>query len=204
MTAEHWQQAYENAAQHSWDQATAGADLSLLEQAGLSPEDSVIDVGGGDGAFTEALLHRGHVDLTVLDIARSALDAGRRRAGSSEEAVDWIRADVRTWRPERTWRVWHDRAAFHFLTSDEDRAAYGGAVALATAPGSLVCVGTFAEDGPTHCSGLPVERYTASRLGAELGGLVPGLEPVATADERHRTPTGAEQPFVWVLLRRSA
>jgi trans-aconitate methyltransferase len=202
MTAEHWQAAYEAADQHSWDQTSPTVDLELLDQGGLGPADSVIDVGGGDGAFAQSLLARGHEDLTVLDIADSALDAGRHRLGVRREAVDWVRADVRAWTPDRTWRIWHDRAAFHFLTADQDRAAYRRALSLATAAESLVCVGTFADDGPTHCSGLPVARYTADGLVDAVRGDTLDLEPLSSARETHRTPHGTDQQFVWVLLRR--
>jgi trans-aconitate methyltransferase len=202
MTAEHWQAAYEAADQHSWDQTTPTVDLELLDRGGLRSTDSVIDVGGGDGAFTQTLLARGHEDLTVLDIADSALDAGRRRLGAQRDTVDWVRADVRAWTPDRSWRSWHDRAAFHFLITEQDRADYRRALALATTTGSLVCVGTFADDGPTHCSGLPVARYTPGDLAAALRGDTLDLEPLSTAREGHRTPQGAEQPFVWALLRR--
>lgn len=204
MTAEHWQAAYDNATEHSWDQVVAGADLVTLDEAGLDVESSVIDVGGGDGAFSETLLHRGHQDLTVLDIASSALDAGRRRLGEAQSRVKWISADVRAWVPDRTWRVWHDRAAFHFLTTDEDRSGYRRALDSATEAGSLVCVGTFAEDGPAHCSGLPVARYSPDGLAEALRGNVLDLDLLATAYETHRTPHDATQQFAWVLMRRLA
>lgn len=202
MTAEHWQAAYAAADQHSWDQTTPAVDLEMLDRGGLRPTDSVVDVGGGDGVFTQTLLARGHDDLTVLDIADSALDAGRQRLGAHRDTVVWIRADVRTWTPERSWRIWHDRAAFHFLTTDQDREEYRHALSLATAADSLVCVGTFADDGPTHCSGLPVARYTEADLVEVLRGDALDLEPLSTAREVHRTPQGAEQHFVWALLRR--
>lgn len=202
MTAEHWEAAYETATEHSWDQAAAAADLTMLDECGFGVGDSVVDVGGGDGAFTETLLDRGHHDLTVVDIADSALEAGRHRLGDAQDQVAWVKADVRGWRPGRSWRVWHDRAAFHFLTTDADRAGYRAALAAGTTPGSLVCVGTFAEEGPTHCSGLPVARYEADGLAQALRGDALDLEVVSTAREDHRTPSGAVQRFVWVLLRR--
>ncbi|MFA6297593.1 MAG: class I SAM-dependent methyltransferase [Nocardioides sp.] len=201
MTTEHWQAAYENATEHSWDQTGAGADLALLDEAGLHVDDSVIDVGGGDGAFSEALLRRGHQDLTVLDIASSALDAGRARLGEAQSRVQWISTDVRAWVPDRTWRIWHDRAAFHFLTTEDDRKGYRRALASATEAGSLVCVGTFAENGPTHCSGLPVARYSPEGLAEALRGGELDLDLLATGHEAHRTPHGATQEFAWVVLR---
>jgi SAM-dependent methyltransferase len=203
VSAEHWQSAYETADQHSWDQQTPAVDLEMLVDAGMRPADAVVDVGGGDGAFTRALQERGHGDLTVLDIAEQALTAGRARLGDRHGEVTWIAADVRGWVPPRRWDVWHDRAVFHFLITDADRAGYRRALAAATGPGSLVCVGTFAEDGPTQCSGLPVARYDVTSLAEELraDGLV-DLELVGTRRETHLTPRGTPQPFSWALMRR--
>lgn len=202
MTAEHWEAAYRDASQHSWDQAAATVDLVLLEQVGLALEDSVVDVGGGDGAFVQTLLERGHRDLTVVDVADEALDAGRRRVGERQHEVDWVRSDIRTWEPHRTWRVWHDRAAFHFMTEEEDREGYRRALAGATSRGSLICVGTFAPDGPSHCSGLPVARYDPDHLAEALGGNQLDLDLMDSGHEDHETPGGAVQRFTWVMLSR--
>ena len=65
---------------------------------------------------------------------------------------------------------------------------------------SAAVVGTFAPDGPTSCSGLPVARYDEVALVAALGE---GLELVTTRREEHRTPTGAVQPFTFVVVRRA-
>lgn len=63
------------------------------------------------------------------------------------------------------------------------------AVLQAVKPGGLVIVATFAEDGPSKCSGLPVMRYDAKELHAEFG------EPVVLLGhekESHHTPGGTE------------
>ena len=163
----------------------------------------MVDIGGGDGALAAALLARGHDDVTVLDISQHGLAAGRRRIGRSADRVDWVVADVRTWRPERTFDIWHDRAVFHFLVDPADRAAYGAALQQGTHAASLAVVGTFAADGPSSCSGLPVARYDADRLRAAIAhasGVDWQLQ--TSAAEEHRTPAGVVQPFTWVVLRR--
>ena len=58
---------------------------------------------------------------------------------------------------------------------------------------------TFAEDGPTACSGLPTARYSADEL---LDAMGEGFALVATEREIHRTPSGGEQIFTWVVARR--
>jgi len=94
--------------------------------------------------------------------------------------------------------VWHDRALFHFLTDPADRLAYRGLLRQAIEPGGAVVIATFAEDGPTSCSGLPVERYTQDGLLAEIGE---GFAPIGSGRVEHLTPAGATQAFNWVAAR---
>jgi SAM-dependent methyltransferase len=202
-TAEHWERVYAGDGPHSWDQRRPSVALELLEWAGVRPDAAVVDVGGGDGALAAALIARGHDDVTVLDISRRGLAGGRRRVGPDADRIVWLVADVRTWRPERTFDVWHDRAVFHFLLDSADRAGYGAALRRGTHGAALAVLGTFAADGPSSCSGLPVARYDADRLRdavADASGVNWQLQ--TSAAEEHRTPAGGVQPFTWVLLRR--
>ena len=57
---------------------------------------------------------------------------------------------------------WHDRAAFHFLTADQD--TYLEVWKRTLVPGGHAIIGTFAPDGPTGCSGLPVACYDVALL----------------------------------------
>ena len=201
---EHWEAVYRVGGAHSWDQREPALDLRLLDAAGVPTSASVVDVGGGDGALAAALLARGHDDVTVLDVSASGLRAGRARLGPDADRIRWVVADIRSWRPQRTFDVWHDRAVFHFLVDPGDRAGYGAALRTATAPGGLAVLGTFAADGPTRCSGLPVARYDPDRLRAavvEASGE--DWQLLRSAREEHHTPTGGVQPFTWVLLQRS-
>lgn len=108
--------------------------------------------------------------------------------------------DLRTWQPSRTFSVWHDRAVFHFLTSATDRDAYVSTVSAAIEPGGVLVLGTFAEDGPEMCSGLPTARYDAAGLAALFSET---FRVERSAREVHRTPWGSEQPFTWIVLRRT-
>src|SRR4029077_7432635 len=97
--------------------------------------------------------------VTVLDLSESALAAARARLGQAAAEVTWIVADVVRWKPLQRYDVWHDRAAFHFLTDVADRTAYVGCLREALQPGGHAIIATFALDGPERCSGLPVVRY---------------------------------------------
>jgi hypothetical protein len=109
-----------------------------------------------------------------------------------------VQGDILEWVPDRRFEAWHDRAVFHFLVGEGDRRRYVQALRDAVTPGGAVAVGTFASDGPPTCSGLPVARYSADDLLAELGEP---FELVATRREEHVTPRGVVQPFTWVAGR---
>ncbi|SDD80386.1 Methyltransferase domain-containing protein [Actinokineospora iranica] len=198
--AAHWDDAYGHGdATRSWYQTEADGSLRMFERCAVVPADSVVDVGAGASTLVDALLARGHSDVTVLDISAAGLDTARRRLGPAADRVNWLVRDLLAWRPERTYRVWHDRAVFHFLTTDEARGQYLRVLRAATAPGSVAVFATFAPDGPERCSGLPVARYSAAGLAAVLDAH---WLPVADGRERHRTPFGAVQPFTWAAFRR--
>lgn len=101
--------------------------------------------------------------------------------------------------PEAGYQVWHDRAVFHFLTAAADRRAYHDQALRALRPGGHLIVATFAPDGPSECSGLPVARYTPEALAAEFGNA---FRLVEQASEVHRTPAGKVQHFIYCHLRR--
>ena len=178
----------------SWYQAVPEASLELVDALDISRDAAVIDVGGGASFLVDELLARGFCDLTVLDLSVSALDATRRRL-PTDAPVRCVHADLLRWEPDRRYDLWHDRAVFHFLVAQSDRDRYVATLTHAIVPGGNVIVGTFAEDGPEMCSGLPVDRYSATELSTALGDA---LDVVATRRERHVTPRGAAQPFTWV------
>lgn len=202
MDAAHWDDAYGRLGAHgvSWARGDAGPSLDLLEVA-ATPAESAIDVGGGASPFAAALLDRGPVEVTVLDISPVAIDAGRAALGDRAGEVQWVTADIREWQPDRTWGLWHDRAVFHFMVTEPERDAYRRALASALEPGGHVIAAAFAPDGPEQCSRLPVRRYGAADLVAALGDDLVLLEE---RREVHVTPAGVEQPFTWVLARRTA
>lgn len=198
---DHWEGIYadKDETEVSWHQDHPVMSLRLIEQAGVGPKDPIIDVGGGASHLVDALVDRGFTDVTVLDLAGAALAQARARLGRRAETVRWAEADATTWQPERTYRLWHDRAVFHFLTEPADRAAYLERLRAAVPAGSQVVIATFGPGGPERCSGLPVVRYTPEGLHETLG---PGFGLQAVQTETHRTPAGTPQEFVGCLFRR--
>lgn len=196
----HWDEAYiQGDTTRSWFQQHPTPSLRILDEAGVSPSASLIDVGGGASTLVDALLERGHSDLTVLDVSAEGMRTAKRRLGHNARNVRWLLEDLLAWHPDRTWRVWHDRAVLHFFSTDTGRDRYVATLNAATKPGSLAIIATFAPDGPQKCSGLPVARYDARQLAALLS---PHWQPLTDTREHHTTPAGGTQPFTWTLFHR--
>jgi SAM-dependent methyltransferase len=197
MTAQHWDQIFRTKDTHqvSWYQQKPGTSLALIADT----HGAVIDVGAGSSTLVDELLTVGRTDLTVLDISETALELTRRRLAHRAEHVTFEVADITTWQPQRTYEVWHDRAVFHFLTNPADQAFYVDLVARAINPGGALVLGTFADNGPTQCSGLPTARYNATDLADRFSA---SFDLEMHTHETHQTPAGTEQSFTWVKLRR--
>lgn len=197
----YWDERYRATSpdERSWTEPSPASTLEILDRLDLAPDAPVVDVGGGASRLVDALLERGFSDLTVLDLAESALAEARARLGATADRVTWVSADVTVWRPARTYALWHDRAVFHFLVEPSARAAYRERLEGATAPGSYALLATFAPDGPATCSGLPVARWDPAELADEIGE---GFEPLDAGRHEHTTPWGSTQPFTWLLARR--
>lgn len=201
---DHWERVYTTKPTNavSWYQEHAEQSLRLIRATGAEHSAHIIDVGGGASTLVDDLLANGYSNVTVLDLSAAALVAAQKRLGQRGASVQWLEADITTAvLPEHAYDVWHDRAVFHFLTSPEDRAAFVRAVMRAVKPGGYVIVATFAEDGPTQCSGLPVRRYSPDQLHAEFGDP---FELLRHEHEEHQTPFGTVQKFVYCYCRKAA
>ena len=198
---DHWEKLYgtRRPDQVSWFQPRAAMSLDLILAALPDRDEPILDVGAGASTLVDDLLREGYRDVTVLDLASAALKTVRSRLGTDAQRVSFRVGDVTTLAlPPASVALWHDRAVFHFLTDPSDRRRYLEQVHRTVVPGGLVLVSTFAEDGPTRCSGLDVARYSPSRLHSAFGSSFTLLE---TRREAHQTPTGAIQPFTYCLCR---
>ncbi len=194
--SEHWNEVYDTREpdQVSWFQSEPVTSLALLDELGVTPDFSVLDVGAGASLLGERLRSRGHHDITLLDVSASAL--AQAMAGLGPEAVA-VEADVTTWEPPRRYDLWHDRAVLHFLDAAH-APRYAATLRRALSPRGVVIIGVFSPEGPTTCSGLEVTRYSAEQLGDLLGE-----EFVVVAERRevHHTPWGSPQSFQWIAAR---
>ena len=197
----HWEGVYTSKGERdvSWFQENPSPSLALIAGIGAAPAAAIIDIGGGASRLVDHLIDRGFQDVTVLDLSAAALEAAKARLGERAGLAQWLVADATRWQPSRTYDVWHDRAAFHFLTEESDRTAYIARLRQGLKIGGHIIIATFALDGPEKCSGLPVMRYDAARLAQTLG---PGLKLLRSLGNDHATPWGAHQQFQFSVLQR--
>lgn len=195
----HWEGIYRDKAPDSvsWYQEHPGYSLELIQAAGIGKGQPIIDIGGGASRLAGLLLGAGYMDLTVLDIASTALAHAQRRLGERAQRITWLEADATDFSSGRRYALWHDRAVFHFLTAPADRQRYLANLRQSLLPGGQVIIATFAADGPEQCSGLPVERYDAKKISAVLGD---GFALQESRAEAHRTPAGKTQHFQYFRL----
>lgn len=199
--ATHWEKIYLTKAPDavSWYRPHLEFSLNLIAQVAGGPAASIIDIGGGASTLVDDLLARGYQSITVLDISRAALTAAKSRLGRAAERVSWLAADVtQASLPEHAYDVWHDRAVFHFLATQEDRDRYVRQAIRTLKPGGFAIVSTFGPEGPTKCSGLDVQRYDAQSLHQQFGGR---FRLVESAIELHETPFGTTQQFVYCCCK---
>jgi 2-polyprenyl-3-methyl-5-hydroxy-6-metoxy-1,4-benzoquinol methylase len=176
--------------------------LRYVAQAAANKDVAIIDVGGGESTLVDDLVGEGYRDVTVLDISARALEVARQRLGPQGAQVKWKTANIlEVDLPGATYDIWHDRAVFHFLTSDEERQRYVSQVLKSLKPGGFAIVGTFGPEGPESCSGLKVSRYAPSELHGAFGEP---FQLLGSSVEQHTTPWGVPQQFVYCYCRRTA
>ena len=200
--AEHWDEIYATRPvdELSWYPREPAVSLRLVLAAAPDRAAAIVDVGSGASSLVDRLLDDGYQDLTLVDVSTRALDQVRARLGEHAGHVTFVGSDVLDWMPEREFAVWHDRAVFHFLTDEQDRATYVERAAAAVRPAGALIVATFAADGPRQCSGRPVRRHEPADLARTFG---PAFVLESAEREEHLTPAGIVQPFSWAVLRRT-
>lgn len=195
----HWETVYETKAPHevSWTQETPVVSLDFIRSLRLPKTAKIIDVGGGDSNLVDHLLADGFENITVLDISAQALEKAKNRLGEKAHAVQWVVGDITQFEPEGTFDLWHDRAAFHFLATEEEISKYRR-IAATCVTGFLV-LGTFSEEGPKKCSGLEIRQYTPEGLHKVFAA---DFEKIRCLACDHVTPFGTVQNFLFCAFQK--
>ena len=197
----HWEGVYTTKAadEVSWYQSEPTVSLELISAAAPDLSAPIIDVGGGASVLVDRLLAKGFAQVAVLDVAESALEIAKARLGPAASRVQWICGDMMQLADIGAFRVWHDRAVFHFLVHADDRQHYVNLARKTVPVGGHVIIATFSLQGPERCSGLPICRYSARALADVLGD---GFELSKEIAETHVTPSGKTQEFQYAVFQR--
>lgn len=197
----HWETIYQTKELKdvSWFQPTPETSLSFLKQFNIPTTAKIIDIGGGDSFLVDNLLDLGYQDITVLDISAIAINKAKQRLGDRADKVKWIVADAATFRPTEKYDFWHDRAAFHFLTQEQEIESYLDTVQKSIQPTGVLIIGTFSEQGPKKCSGIEIKQYSETTMTERLTKF---FEKIRCITVDHKTPSDTIQNFIFCSFRK--
>ncbi len=181
-------------AETSWFQPYPKTSMAFIELFKLPVTAHIIDIGGGDSHFVDSLLDAGYLHIWVLDISAAAIEKAKIRLGTRAKLVHWIVADITHFTPPVAFDFWHDRAAFHFLTTPLKIKQYVTIAEKAIKKKGYLILGTFAINGPTKCSGLDIQQYSEATMSAKFNL---GFERIKCIEDLHQTPFNTIQQFLF-------
>jgi cyclopropane fatty-acyl-phospholipid synthase-like methyltransferase len=195
----HWENVYETKTpdEVSWTQEKPETSLDLIRSFGLDKKVRIIDIGGGDSNLVDFLLEEEYENITVLDISARALEKAKERLGEKADQVTWIHSDITMFEPSETYDIWHDRAAFHFLTQEEQVSKYVSTAGKWVT--GFMILGTFSKDGPKKCSGLDIQQYDDISLSERFQS---DFTKIKCFTQDHMTPFGTVQNFVFCSFKK--
>jgi EEF1A lysine methyltransferase 2 len=201
----HWNKVYSSKpiTQLGWYEAQAAQSLKLIEHCALDKQDVILDIGSGTTTLINTLLEQGFQRVVALDISEIALEKARTGLGAKKAAqVQWIVDDITN--PTKLFDLsevglWHDRAAFHFVTDEQQRQTYLSTLLRVLRPGGYVIIAAFAIGGASRCSGLDVRNYDTASLIQFFGS---NFELIESMDYTYHMPSGDLRPYVYTLFQR--
>lgn len=198
---QHWENVYETKSPNevSWTQEIPKTSLDFIASFGLDKQAKIIDIGGGDSKLVDCLMEQGYENITVLDISEKALERAKARLGDKAEKIHWIVSDITDFKPETTYDIWHDRAAFHFLTTPEQISKYADVVQKSVT--GFLTIGTFSENGPKKCSGLDIKQYNENNLSEVFNN---SFDKIHCVTEDHTTPFDTTQNFIFCSFKKKS
>jgi ubiquinone/menaquinone biosynthesis C-methylase UbiE len=198
---EHWEKLYstKQLTEVSWYQPTPAVSLEFIREFRLKKDAAIIDVGGGDSYLADHLVNDGYTNITVLDISEAAINRAKKRLGEKANRINWVVSDITEYHPDRKFDFWHDRAAFHFLTTEEQVNKYLAIANKAISADGKIVIGTFSENGPTRCSGLPIKQYSESTL---VSVIKKWFEKIKCIQTDHITPFNTVQNFLFCSFKK--
>ena len=190
----HWETVYETKTQEqvSWTQKIPKDSLDFIQSLKLNKDASIIDIGGGDSFLVDFLLKDGYTNISVLDISNKAIERAKNRLGTNATKVTWIVSNIIDFKPKKNYDVWHDRAAFHFLTKEKEIKTYVSLTEKYVSKNLII--GTFSNNGPLKCSGLEITQYSKYKMHETFYNK---FTPIKSLNKNHQTPFDTLQNFTF-------
>jgi 2-polyprenyl-3-methyl-5-hydroxy-6-metoxy-1,4-benzoquinol methylase len=198
---QHWEAVFATKAAEevSWFQPYPKTSMEFVELFHLPLDAHIIDIGGGDSHFVDSLLDKGYKNIYVLDISANAIERAKKRLGARACKVQWIVSDILDFEPPVQFDFWHDRAAFHFLTSEDKIYKYVSLAEEGIKSNGYLILGTFSENGPKECSGLEIKQYSEVSMSARFELA---FDRIKCITEDHMTPTNSIQNFLFCSFKK--
>jgi SAM-dependent methyltransferase len=149
--------------------------------------------------LVDNLLNLGFVDITVLDISKTAIEKAKTRLGEKASLVKWVVSDIVDFEPQEDYDLWHDRAVFHFLTESKEIDSYKKTIEKHIVASGKFVLGTFSDIGPEKCSGIKVSQYSEESMSAFFQDL---FEKIECFTINHETPFDTTQNFTFCIFKR--
>ena len=197
----HWEKIYsaKQINELSWFEPKPETSLNFIKKFEIHHDAKIIDIGGGDSFLCDNLIEAGYKDISVLDISETAIEKAKKRLGSKAEKINWIICDAAVFKPTEKYDFWHDRAAFHFLTGENEIQNYVNNLNNFISEKGIVLLGTFSENGPLKCSGIEIKQYSENSM-TEL--LKTNFEKIECLKKDHNTPFNTTQNFIFCAFKK--
>lgn len=198
---QHWDNVFSTKDENefSWFQSYPKTSMELVQFFNLPLTANFIDVGGGDSYFVDALLNKGYQNIWVLDVSTNAIKRAKQRLGERASKINWIVSDITEFEPSVKFDFWHDRAAFHFLTTENKISKYVSIAENAIKTGGYLVLSTFSETGPKKCSGLTIKQYSQETMSDLFKNAFNKLKCFR---EDHETPFNTTQNFLFCSFQK--
>lgn len=197
----HWEKIYSQKTDEevSWYQEVPQTSLRLIEELSTKKTESIIDIGGGNSNLTHELLKNGFNNLSVLDISGRSIDRMKRKLGNKSTEISWIESDILELKDLTKYKIWHDRAVFHFLTDQRTIFTYKSRLLEMLQKHGYFILSTFSCSGPKKCSGLDISQYDEKSL---ITIFSDSFELLDLFHEDHTTPSGSIQNFITSVWKK--
>ena len=197
----HWENIYSNKDENevSWFQTVPKTSHQLIKKLNLESNDNIIDIGSGRSRILKILIDEGFNNLSYLDISKEACKKSKIALGDDKSKVNWNVENVLNFESKIKYKLWHDRAVFHFFTDKKDIEKYKEVAIKNISAGGYLVLGTFSINGPKKCSGLDVSQYSEQSLNQIFKSDFNLLESFYID---HQTPFDTTQNFLFCIFKK--